>query len=76
LPLVGTARELLQFAFDMYRFGREEHVHRRISRADELAGAAPAGPRGDRLRLDRVAHRAAETSAGNRHVAPLSQLHK
>jgi len=60
----GPARMVLELALDMHRLAREGDVDRAAAGADELAVAAPAGAYLDGLSLDPVAHRPAQTSAG------------
>src|SRR5215470_7310922 len=63
----GKARIVPELAVDLHCLGGEGDVDRAAAGADELAVAAPADAHLYGLCLDPVAHRAAETSAGNGH---------
>ena len=71
---VGSAPEVAQLTFDGHRITGKRCVHGGAACAEVLAQSTPTGPGRDGLSVYPVSNRAAQTSAGDRHVPARASL--
>ena len=69
IAAVGHARIVGRRSLDLEGLGAKARPHRSAARAQVLAIAAPAHPRGDRRFIALPTYRTTETTTGNAHAA-------